>query len=129
MTYRILLVDDSAVVRRALAAALISRGFEICGEAENGQVAIDRAVDLHPDAIVLDVSMPVMHGLDAARILRRVMPDLPVLLYSSFAASTLRREASAAGVQAVVGKAQPLDVLVQSLESLLQKSDQSNGEA
>jgi hypothetical protein len=57
------------------------------------------------------------------------MPDLPVLLYSSFAASTLRREASAAGVQAVVGKAQPLDVLVQSLESLLQKSDQSNGEA
>ena len=66
MAKTILIVDDSAYIRRGL-CELFKRevDFEICGEAENGREAIAKARELHPDLIVLDLSMPVMNGLDA----------------------------------------------------------------
>jgi YesN/AraC family two-component response regulator len=53
----------------------------MCGEAENGREAIEKAQQSHPDLIVLDLSMPVMNGLDAARVLKRLMPTLPLIMY------------------------------------------------
>ena len=58
--------------------------FEVCGEAENGRVAIEKAQLLRPDLIVLDLSMPEMNGFEAARVLKRVMPTVPLIMYSAF---------------------------------------------
>ena len=69
MAKTVLIVDDNAFVRRALCALFKSQeDFEVCGEAGNGREAITKARRLHPDLIVLDLLMPVMNGLDAARV-------------------------------------------------------------
>ena len=117
---RILIVDDHAAVRRAI-ARLFERvpTFAICGEAENGSVAIEKARELKPDAIVIDLSMPVMNGLQATRILRALMPAVPILMYTSFTHVNLAEEALAAGVTRVASKTSPPELLVQELQSLL----------
>ena len=75
MAKTILIVDDNAYVRQMICEAFKRESeFEVCGEAENGKEAIDKALVLHPDLIVLDLSMPVMNGLDAARELKNRMP-------------------------------------------------------
>ena len=85
MAKTILIVDDNAYIRHAL-CDLFKReaDFEICGEAENGKEAIAKARELHPDLIVLDLSMPVMNGLDAARELKRLMPTVLLIMYGGF---------------------------------------------
>jgi chemotaxis response regulator CheB len=83
MAKTVLIVDDNAYIRQAL-CDLFKReaDFEVCGEAENGKEAVAKARELHPDLIVLDLSMPVMNGLNAARELKRLMPTVPLLMYS-----------------------------------------------
>jgi DNA-binding NarL/FixJ family response regulator len=117
---RILIVDDHAAVRRAVTHLFeMIPTFEICGEAENGRIAIEKARELRPDAIVIDLSMPVMNGLQATRILRSLMPAVPILMYTSFTNVNLAEEALAAGVTKVASKTSPPEVLVQELQSLL----------
>lgn len=116
---RVLVVDDHAAVRRAVIAVLESEPeFEVCGEAENGRIAIDKAQRLKPDLILLDLSMPVMNGLEAARVLHAIMPTIPILMYTSFATSDLAAEALAAGVSKVATKASP-PALIKDLQMLL----------
>ena len=86
----------------------------------NGRDAIEKAQKLRPDLIVLDVSMPVMSGLDAARVLRRIMPAVPLILCSLHTNDVLEQEASAAGVNAVVSKAQNMQVLFNKARELLE---------
>ena len=66
----------------------------VCGEAENGKEAIEKAQQLRPELIVLDLSMPVMNGLEAARILRRLMPSVPLIMYSAFGDKLIERQAA-----------------------------------
>jgi two-component system chemotaxis response regulator CheY len=80
----VLIVDDNAFVRRALRKLLTRElGVNIC-EAQNGKEAIDKARELQPDLIVLDVSMPLMNGLEAARAIKGLLPAMPIILYSAF---------------------------------------------
>jgi DNA-binding NarL/FixJ family response regulator len=116
---RVLIVDDHLAMRRAVTRVLQSQSnVEVCGEAENGRVAIEQAQRLKPDLIVLDLSMPIMNGLEAARILRGMMPDVPILMYTSFATSNLAEEALAAGVSRVSTKSSP-PALIEDLQILL----------
>ena len=96
MVKSILIADDNAFVRQRL-GDLFSRepDFEVCGEAENGRKAVEEAQELHPDLILLDLSMPVMNGLDVARVLKRVMPKVPVIMFSAYSDSFTERERSA----------------------------------
>jgi CheY-like chemotaxis protein len=72
----VLVVDDSVVIRKILASAFLSDGFMTCIEAENGKEAIEVAKQSKPDLIVLDLSMPVMNGLQSAPELRKILPKL-----------------------------------------------------
>jgi CheY-like chemotaxis protein len=95
-SWSVLIVDDSAVIRKVICELFTREGdFEVCGEAENGQQAIDMAQQLKPALIVTDLSMPVMNGLDETRILRRLMPDIPIILYSAHIDSFVEKEALA----------------------------------
>jgi len=112
MPRRILIVDDSAYVRRSMRALFAGqRDFEICGEAADGQDGIEKAEKLNPDLIILDLSMPVMNGLDAARALRLTRPAIPIILYSLYSDEAVLAEAIAAGIRAVVSKADIDDLI------------------
>jgi two-component system nitrate/nitrite response regulator NarL len=118
----ILLVDDSTIVRDGVRRLFEAHGYLICGEAENGKEAIEKAEKLHPDLIVVDLSMPVMNGLEAAHILSRTMPHVPLILYSNYAGILREQEARSAGISAVVPKEKPASVLVNTAHSLLYKA-------
>ena len=120
MIRSILIVDDNAFIRKALCEAFTREGdFDICGEAENGRDAIEKAKQLRPDLIVLDLSMPVMNGLDAARVLKRLMPKVPLIMYSAFGDGYVEQQASLLGVSAVVSKSEPATTVVGAARSLL----------
>jgi CheY-like chemotaxis protein len=65
MPSRILIADDSLVIRRTLKSELLNAGFEVCGEAEDGRAAVEKALELKPDLIVIDLMMPRLSGLAA----------------------------------------------------------------
>lgn len=119
----VLIVDDSAVVRHGL-CELFKResDFEVCGEAENGKEAIAKAQALHPDLIVLDLSMPVMNGFDAARALKRLMPTVPLILYSAFGDKVAESQARLIGISEVASKSEHASVLVHKARGLLYSS-------
>jgi DNA-binding NarL/FixJ family response regulator len=124
MSHTILIVDDSLPVREAL-CTLFDReeDFDVCGEAENGREAIDKARELHPDLILLDLSMPVMNGLDATRTLKRVMPEVPVIMYSAHSDSSIEKEARSAGAWALVSKFESVSVLLGKARSVLERQN------
>ena len=115
----VLIVDDSAYVRQAL-CELFNReeDFEVCGEAENGKDAIKKAQELRPDLIVLDLSMPVMNGFDAARILKRLMPTVPLIMYSAFGDRLAENQARLIGISEVVSKSEHASVLTHKARGL-----------
>jgi DNA-binding NarL/FixJ family response regulator len=119
MAKTILIVDDNAYIRLGL-YELFKResDFEVCGEAENGKEAIAKALDLHPDLIVLDLSMPVMNGLEAARQLKRLMPDVPLIMYSLLG-DIVEEQARLAGISELISKSQPAAILIKKARSLL----------
>jgi len=120
MAKSVLIADDVEIIRRALCELFKSEpDFDVCGEAENGREAIERAQELHPDLIVLDLSMPVMNGIDAARILRRLMPTVPLIIFSEYSDVFSAAEARSAGVSALVSKSEHLSVLVGKARALL----------
>src|SRR6267143_658324 len=98
----VLIVDDHPAIRRALRAAFERQpGFTVCGEAEDGFDAIGKAKKLSPDLIVLDLRMPVMDGLEAARELKRLFPRVPLMMLTCYHSSAAEKQALASGVTAV----------------------------
>ena len=102
---RVLLVDDNAVVRSLLRKIFESQSdFEVSGEAGNGRDAVEKAGKLKPDLIILDLTMPVMTGLDAAPLLKQLLPDTLIILFTQHEGSEVERQAQANGIDAVVSK-------------------------
>jgi len=124
---RILVADDSPVVRKSIRRLLETNPeWEVCGEAVNGQEAIDQAMVLTPDIIVLDLVMPVMDGLQAARRMAVIAPKIPTVMLTMYASDQLRTEASEVGVQSVISKSQSTS-LVETIDELLAKRDEMIG--
>jgi DNA-binding NarL/FixJ family response regulator len=85
---RILIVDDNPRVRSALRICLqMHRSWEVCSEAENGQVGVELVKRLKPDIVLLDYAMPNMNGLEAARLISASMPECALILFTMFASS------------------------------------------
>jgi DNA-binding NarL/FixJ family response regulator len=102
---RILIVDDNARVRAALRVSLkMKEDWVVCGEAEDGDAAIELVRTVKPDVVLLDYAMPVMNGLEAARVMSRFAPDCAILMYTMFATPQLSELAFSAGVRAVLSK-------------------------
>jgi DNA-binding NarL/FixJ family response regulator len=116
-----LIADDNAAIRTVLVAAFLSEGFETCGEAENGEQAIRVAKHIKPDVIVLDLSMPVMNGLDAATKLRKIFPKTPIILFSLYSDSLSKEDASKAGVSLVLPKSVAPSELVKKARKLMSR--------
>jgi len=116
----VLVVDDSLAIRVALCELFTHEGdFEVCGEAENGQEAIEKAVWLRPALIVTDLSMPLMNGLEETKILAKLMPAVPVIIYTAHDYPFLEKEALTAGASAVISKSDNVAVLIGKARELL----------
>jgi len=109
---RILVADDNDYLRKALCRLFADHEYlEICAEAVNGQDAVDKAIALQPDLIILDLAMPVMNGLEAAKILTGIMPQVPKILFTLHAQALLQSDIDAAGIRAVVAKSDLADLV------------------
>lgn len=113
---KVLLVDDHAIVRAGLRALLEAAGdMEVAGEAENGQQAVSEAERLWPDVVLLDLAMPLLNGVGAARKIARRVPTAKVLILSSYSDAQHLREAIEAGVAGYLMKESAGDNLLESI--------------
>jgi len=119
MSARILIADDKQVSLWSTSKILRSyEGWEVCAEAENGQQALSKAVELKPDVVILDLAMPVMNGLQAASEIGKVLPSVPIVLYTLYNLPPLELEAKRVGVRQVVSKPDS-EALFKTVQSLL----------
>jgi two-component system, NarL family, nitrate/nitrite response regulator NarL len=116
---KVLLVDDNATVRCAVRPLFESHPeFVVCGEAEHGRDAIEKAPSLRPDLIVIDMSMPVMNGLEAAPLLIAILPNVLLILLTTHDFPELQQVTRAAGIHAVVSKSKAVTHLIAQAEAL-----------
>ena len=115
----ILLADDSAAIRHSLRRAFEQAGWEVCGEAATGREAIAKAEELRPQVVVLDLGMPEMNGITAARILKRKMPDVHLILFTLYGDSLNADEANCAEISAVFSKTEPITSLLDKVHRLV----------
>jgi CheY-like chemotaxis protein len=116
---RVLIADDHEALRRGLRAAMSGAGWQVCGEAANGREAVERTVELKPDVVVLDLSMPVMGGFDAAREIRRAAPEVKVVVFTMHESQQVRDETARIGVHALAVKSAPVSNLLETIRSVL----------
>ena len=109
MPKTILVADDKAAIRKALCEMFeIEEDYDICAEAVNGQEAIALAEKHRPDLVILDLSMPIMNGYDAAREIRRILPGTRIILFTLYADAVKSR---------VLGSGSPVDLVVSKTDS------------
>jgi DNA-binding NarL/FixJ family response regulator len=123
MSKNILIVDDSEITRRITRLFLeIQIGFEVCGEAVDGVDAIEKAKKLKPDLILLDLAMPRMNGIETASVIKGMMPQVPIVLFTMYKETVGNALASAVGIDAVLSKVDGGWKLVEQVQTLLQSA-------
>lgn len=119
MRKTMLIVDASIFVRHALYELFTRQAdFEVCGVAENALEAIEVAGKQHPDLIVLELSMPVMQSLEAARALKRVLPTVLIIMYSALEDGVFEKQAKLTGISEIVSKFDPPSLLLEKAHAL-----------
>jgi two-component system chemotaxis response regulator CheY len=120
MSLRILIVDDSETTRRILRAIVHSREWTVCGEAETGEAGIAKFKELKPDLVLVDLAMPDMNGLEAAKHMSGIDSEVPLVLFTVLDMPALVEPARKAGIAEVVSKAQAWN-LVSTIERVAAK--------
>jgi len=120
MVKSVLIADDQAMIRQTLCYLFASQqDFEVCGDAENGLEAVEMAQVLRPDLILLGLSMPMMNGIEAACELKRLMPMVPIIVFSEYSDVFSEREARSRGISGIVSKTEQLSVLLDKARAAL----------
>jgi two-component system response regulator NreC len=122
MPTRLLLADDHALIRQGLKALLEKQGYQVVGEASNGQEAIRAAEKNQPDVAIIDISMPVLNGVDAARELKKSTPKTKVILLTQHDEDQYVTESLRAGVRGYVLKSQLAEDLVHAIQEVCRGS-------
>ena len=111
----VLIIDDSAVMRRMMRSIVASRGYNVVGEASNGKIGVEKYIELSPDIVTMDVIMDEMNGIEALQRIREHSPEATVLMVSSMGQEVIVREAITLGAKGFILK--PFDAL-QILDAL-----------
>jgi DNA-binding NarL/FixJ family response regulator len=118
---RILIADDHAMIRKGLRTAIEPHaGWEVCGEATTGLEAFEQTKLLKPDLVILDVSMPVLNGLEVAHRISRTMPKVKILLFTMHNSPQFAKDVSKTGAHGYVCKASGEELLTQAMETVLE---------
>ena len=118
MPIRVVLADDHVLVRQGLKSLLEREGFQVVGEASDGQEALQQVLSLQPDIVVLDISMPILNGVDAARSIGRASPKTKVILLTQHGEDQYISGALEAGVCGYVLKSQVASDLVRAIQQV-----------
>jgi DNA-binding NarL/FixJ family response regulator len=115
---RILVADDHPVIRKSVRKILESHPrFEVCGEARDGAEAVEEAQKLKPDVVVLNITMPVLDGIAAAREITAKLPESAIVILSSHADKRFIAEAKKTGARAYVAKTKAGEALIRAIEA------------
>ena len=121
---RILIADDHALIRRTVRTTLERHPrFEVCAEATDGAQAIEEAQKLKPDVVVMNITMPVLNGFEAAREIRSSLPETAIVILSSNADERFIQEAKRIGAKAFVAKTRLWQDLVKAIEAAVTGGD------
>ena len=127
MRTRFLVVDDSELVRRSLRTVLQANPeWEICGEASDGETAVEMFKELHPNIVILDFQMPGINGIETARRMSEIAPAVPIVLFTQHASPSLEQHAREVGIRSVVSKTNAFP-MVGMIEALLGPADSEPG--
>src|SRR6267154_3175549 len=118
---RVLIADDYEAVRVGLCAILRSADISVCAQAKNGEEAVEKSIQLRPDLIILDISMPGIGGFEAARQIRIFLPDVPILFFTMHNTPQLFAIAQSVGAQGFVTKDQMAVTLLEAVDALRNK--------
>ena len=126
LSYSVLIVDDSALIRHSLRSCLEqTQDWRVCGEAEDGKAAVERVKELQPDVVILDLQMPVMDGLAAARQISAIAPKTAMVMFTMHSDWRLLKAARAVGIRDVVSKSEGIaDHLFASLRNACNNSSE-----
>lgn len=116
---RVLIVDDAAFMRITLKSMLENNGFEVVGEAENGIIGVQKYVELNPDVVTMDITMPEMSGIDALKEMKKINPNVKVVMISAMGQDTLIRESVIAGAKSFIVKPFKEEFMVKTLTQVL----------
>ncbi len=119
MTHKILIADDHEAVRRGLSSLLQDAGWQVVGEATDGREAIKKTEQLKPDLVILDITMPVMGGFDAAREILKSNAAVKILIFTMHESEQIKNEVARVGAHGYVTKSAPLEQLLSSVKSVL----------
>lgn len=118
-TLRILIADDHDVMREGTRAVIERQpGWEVCGTAATGREAVDQALALEPDVVVMDMSMPELNGLAAAVKIKRRLPRTEILIFTAHETDDLIREVFESGAKGFINKSEAHELLVKAIQSL-----------
>ena len=127
MTKQILIADDSSIVRTILKMFLRTRkDVQVCGEAANGTEAIEKAKVLLPDLVLLDLAMPEMNGAEVASVLKNMMPNVHIIIFTMYSENIGRSLTSAVGVDMVLSKPDGMISLMKAVDTLLSEDQPSD---
>jgi DNA-binding NarL/FixJ family response regulator len=121
VTKQVLIADDNNVVRHIIKSflTLLREDLAVCGEAVNGLEAVEKAKMLKPDLVLLDLAMPEMNGAEAAFVLKKALPEVPIILFTMYSENIGRYLTSAIGVEAVLSKQGGLTKLAEAVDDIL----------
>ena len=112
------MADDNPHFLPVLRTSLETHGYVVCGEAGDGVAAIERAKELKPDLMILDLAMPRLNGMETAAVLKNLMPKLPIIMLTFHDDQIKSVPASAFGIKAVISKADGMSKLIECLRGL-----------
>ena len=115
---RVLIADDHEAVRIGLCAILESAGIEVCAQATNGEEAVEKSIQLRPDLIILDISMPGIGGIEAARQIRVFLPEVPILFFTTHNSPQLFALSKLVGAQGFITKNETAVTLLKAVDAL-----------
>lgn len=120
MASKILIVDDHEIVRTGLCRLIEGHSaWKLCGQAGNGKEGVEKTLELKPDLVLMDISMPVMSGLEATKQIRRLSPTTKIVILSLHDDKTIAAQAKEAGADAYVVKTGPSEVLLKAICAVL----------
>ncbi len=104
MIQRILIVDDSPIIHNLLRKTLENNGYQVCGDAKNGREGVELFTSLNPDLVFMDITMPIMDGLEAAKKIKGMSPDSKIIMLSAMGDEEIMAQAKEIGIDIFLKK-------------------------
>ncbi len=119
MANGILIVDDAAFMRMMIRDVLSKNGYEVLGEAENGQKAIEKYKELNPDLVIMDITMPEVDGIQAVKEIKKISPDAKIVMCSAMGQQAMVIEAIQAGARDFIVKPFQADRVIEAVKKVI----------